>query len=262
VSALSKRAAAAAAAQRRFGRGELPSGDVAWLQFEPLPALGRAAVPLTVGRLQLKSARQPLDTPRLTLEPLAESHADALLALYQEPAVSRFLITRPRSRQEFRELLNLALAFGESHGMWAVLPRGERTLIGRVGFFAFGESGRPELAFLLSSSAWGRGYATEACQAALHHAFVHHRWEEVVAVVRPANSAAIRVLRKLGFSPEGEVLLKGEHAVLFHTACPPADRLQLSESGDRAAGVRKGDLLRSTRRRLSEMRPSERMNAA
>jgi len=162
--------------------------------------------------------RTRLDTPRLALEPLAPSHADALYALYQDPAVSRFLITRPCSREEFPEIHNRALAFSESHGMWAVLPKGARTLIGRVGFFAFGETGRPELAFLLASSAWGRGYATEACEAALHHALSVHPWAEVVAVVRPANTAAIHVVQKLGFSPEGEVRIEGEHAVLFQAA--------------------------------------------
>lgn len=166
----------------------------------------------------MRDARTTLETPRLALEPLALAHADALYAVYQDSGVSRFLITRPSSREEFGEMHQRALAFRESHGMWALVPRGERTLIGRVGFFAFGEDGRPELAFLLSSSVWGRGYATEACQAALHHAFSVHPWAEVVAVVRPANAAAIRVLQKLGFSPEEEVHLEGERAVLFQTA--------------------------------------------
>jgi RimJ/RimL family protein N-acetyltransferase len=163
----------------------------------------------------MRSARTTLQTPRLALEPLELAHADALYAVYQDPGVSRFLITKPSSREDFREMHDRALAFGESHGMWAVFPRGRRTLIGRVGFLAFGESGQPELAFLLSSSVWGRGYATEACQAALRHALSVHPWLEVVALVRPANSAAVRVLQKLGFSPETEVQIEGQRAVLF-----------------------------------------------
>jgi [ribosomal protein S5]-alanine N-acetyltransferase len=171
----------------------------------------------------VEGAQIRLDTARLVLEPLAPSHAEALYSVYQEPAVSRFLITRPRSRAEFDEILHRTLAFGRSHGMWAVLRKGEPTLIGRVGFFAFGEAGRPELAFLLSSSAWGRGYATEACRAALHRALSAHPWAEVVAVVRPANTLAERVVQKLGFSPEREVELEGEPAVLFRTARSQVD---------------------------------------
>lgn len=97
-----------------------------------------------VGRPDVTSSRKRIDTPRLSLEPLGEAHAEALYALYQDPAVSRFLFTKPNSREEFGEIHRCALAFGDSHGMWALLPRGERTLIGRVGFFAYGAAARPD----------------------------------------------------------------------------------------------------------------------
>jgi len=160
--------------------------------------------------------RETLVTPRLRLEPLSESHGDALYAVYSEPAVGRFLMTRPSSREDFRPILHRALLFTASHGMWAVFPRsGDPRLLGRVGFFAYSPAARPELAFLLSPSAWGRGLATEACRRALAHALVCHSWTEVVAIVRPANSAAIGVLRKLGFAVESRLVLAGQPADLY-----------------------------------------------
>lgn len=159
-----------------------------------------------------------LQTQRLILEPLAPEHGEALFRIYRDPLVARFLISRPRSREEFLELFDRALRFGQSHGMWAVIPEEGGSVVGRLGFFEFGPLARPELAFLLSASVWGRGYATEACQGVLRHALGVQPWREVVAVVRPGNGPAIRVLRKLGLSAEAEIALAGEPAVLYGAA--------------------------------------------
>jgi len=150
--------------------------------------------------------------------PLAANHADALYRVYAEPAVAEFLVSRPRSSNELATVFDLSIQFGESHGMWAVVSREDGTLLGRVGFFPFGEAGRPELAFLLSRSSWGRGLATEACAWALEHALRSHPWREVVALVRPANTAAIRVVEKLGFSPESELILNGDVGRLYQAS--------------------------------------------
>jgi RimJ/RimL family protein N-acetyltransferase len=159
-----------------------------------------------------------LETQRLRLVPLAADHADSLYRVYTEPAVAQFLFTRPRSSDEFAAIFDRALQFGESHGMWALLSREDETLVGRVGFFAFGEAGRPELAYLLSRPAWGRGLATEACARALDHALQSHSWHEVVALIRPTNTAAVRVVEKLGFSLESNTSLNGEPAQLYQAS--------------------------------------------
>ena len=161
-------------------------------------------------------ARAPPE--RLRLEPLAPGHAGALHRIYAEPGVADLLFTRPRSREEFASAFDRALRFGETHGMWAVFARGREALLGRVGFFAFGEEKRPELVFLLSRSAWGRGLATEACARALEHAVRSRPWSEVVALVRPGNVAAVRVVEKVGFAPESDLLFGGEEARLYRAS--------------------------------------------
>ncbi len=170
-----------------------------------------------------RGMQSSLETQRLRLVPLAANHADALYRVYAEPAVAEFLFTRPRSSDEFAPIFERALQFGESHGMWAIVSRDDETLIGRVGFYAFGEAERPELAFLLSRSAWGRGLATEACARALEHTLQSHSRREVVALVRPSNTAAVRVVEKLGFSPESNLCVNGEPARLYQTSRGPAE---------------------------------------
>ena len=155
-----------------------------------------------------------LERQRLLLVPLARAHAEALYAIYCEPAVRRFLITRPATRAEFDRVLAHALHFRDTHGMWAVIERASASLVGRVGFFAFGEAARPELAVLLSERSWHRGLATEAASACLANGFAERGWPEIVAIVRPANAAAVRVLAKLGMRLEQEILLGSEPALI------------------------------------------------
>ena len=162
--------------------------------------------------------RAPLEAERVRLEPLAIRHAEALYRIYTEPDVARYLLSPARSREEFDTIFNRALDFEKSHGMWAVVSREDGAVVGRVGFFAFGERERPELAFLLSRSVWGRGIATEACGRAIEHALQERSWSEVVALVRPENLAASRVLEKLGFSDECSLTLNGLPVRLFQAA--------------------------------------------
>jgi len=164
-----------------------------------------------------------ITTAHLRLEPLVPAHAEALYAIYREPGVRRFLITRPASRDDFDRLFDNALRFAASHGMWAIVDPTTDVMIGRVGFYAFGETARPELAFLLSERFWGRGLATEAATAALRFGFQQRGWTEVVALVRPANAAAIGVLRKLAMQPERTIVVNDAPAVLYcGSECPPA----------------------------------------
>ena len=156
-----------------------------------------------------------LETARLRLEPLAPEHAEALRAIWSDPEVARLLISRPASPAELDALFARNLEAGRRLGMWGVRERAGGALVGRVGFFAFGADERPELAFLLARAAWGRGLAREAAGAALSAGFGALGFAEVVALVRPANARAIRVLSGLGFATEQRLALGGEPADLY-----------------------------------------------
>ena len=150
-----------------------------------------------------------LVTARLLLRPLTAADGDALFRVYAEPDVSRNLITRPRSIEEFQEPFDQMVALASTLGMWAIVHDGR--LIGRCGFFPFSEdpAGVPELAYLLSGAHWGRGLATEAARRCLEFAFDEQGWPEVVAVVRPENVASARVLRKVGMRLLRRIEIRG-----------------------------------------------------
>lgn len=71
------------------------------------------------------------------------------------------------------------------------------------GFEAFG--GEPQLIYALPERYAGKGYATEAAEAAIRYAREHAGFTEIVAAVDEPNGASIRVLEKLGFERCGEV---------------------------------------------------------
>ncbi|HVM45045.1 MAG TPA: GNAT family N-acetyltransferase, partial [Candidatus Thermoplasmatota archaeon] len=84
--------------------------------------------------------------------------------------------------------------------------------VGYAGIQPLPETGEPELFYAMRGAAWGRGYATEACEAVLAHARGALRLPRLVAVVLPSNRRSARVLEKLGFRAVGTT----EHAGLPH----------------------------------------------
>ncbi|MFM9444335.1 GNAT family N-acetyltransferase [Streptomyces acidiscabies] len=57
-----------------------------------------------------------------------------------------------------------------------------------------------ELGYMFLPSAWGRGYATEACRAALAWFAAALPGEPVVLCTQTANAASVRLAAKLGFT--------------------------------------------------------------
>jgi len=60
-----------------------------------------------------------------------------------------------------------------------------------------------EVGYLFKPSAWGKGYATEACKRLLKFGFEDAPLQEIVAVTHPDNTASQHVLRKAGMDDEG-----------------------------------------------------------
>lgn len=161
-----------------------------------------------------------LKTPRLVLEPLGPEHADVLWAAYADPEVARHLLSPALDRREFEASFAAMLRMAGTLGMWALREKASGALAGRVGFYFFGPSRTPELAFLLTRGFWGRGLATQACRAALRHGFADGEFREVVALVRPGNAPAIRVVEKLGMRRARQRAINGRLALVYRTVDP------------------------------------------
>src|SRR5207342_3733293 len=101
-----------------------------------------------------------------------ESDLDALAAIYADPQTMRFL-GGPRTLEETRTGLGWIIAAHDEQGfsLWATTLRADGTLIGRCGLLVQDVEGATEheIAYLLGSAWWGKGYATEAAAAIRDH---------------------------------------------------------------------------------------------
>jgi [ribosomal protein S5]-alanine N-acetyltransferase len=94
-------------------------------------------------------------------------------------------------------------------------------VIGYCGIELYEGGPEVELGFSFARSAWGRGYATEAALAWLKHGFGALGFPRVIALVKPANTASIRVLEKVGMTKLGPTQVAGGDWLLYETRSPP-----------------------------------------
>jgi RimJ/RimL family protein N-acetyltransferase len=98
---------------------------------------------------------------------------------------------------------------GDGLGYLAVILKESGAMTGEVGLEAHLNplaegSGAPwrrsvdvELSYRFGQVYWGRGYATEACQALLNYAFEQLQVERVVAATDKDNARSLKLLRRL-----------------------------------------------------------------
>ncbi|GAA0577989.1 GNAT family N-acetyltransferase [Rhizomicrobium electricum] len=149
-----------------------------------------------------------LETARLILRPFRVDDFDAVAAYWGDPAVARW--TRggqPISRsQAWLRLIEHPGHWALMHyGFWAVEEKSSGTMIGEVGFIDLKRdydpavNDVPEIGWVLSPQAQGKGYATEAAKACLPWGREHLGPIRVIAAVNADNRASIRVAEKCGF---------------------------------------------------------------
>jgi [ribosomal protein S5]-alanine N-acetyltransferase len=164
-----------------------------------------------------------LETERLMLRPLRESDLDALVAIYSDPHTMRFL-GGPRTREDTCTGLGWMIAAhrGQGFGLWATTLRADGRLIGRCGILVQDVEGATEheIAYLLGSRWWGRGYATEAAAAIRDHARAELGFRRVISLIDPDNEASKAVARRIGMHHERDLTFEGRATSLFSHAWP------------------------------------------
>ena len=149
----------------------------------------------------------PIETERLRLRAHCLGDFAASVAIWADPVVVRHTIGKPSTEQAtwFRLLRYAGHWSILGYGYWAVEDKATGAFIGEVGFADFKRDikpsieGIPEVGWVLSTEHHGKGYATEALEAALHWSDAHLANERTVCIITPANSASIRVAEKCGF---------------------------------------------------------------
>jgi RimJ/RimL family protein N-acetyltransferase len=173
-----------------------------------------------IHRDSMSSVNLELETDRLLLRPLVENDWEMALETFMDPEVMKF-VADVGSEEALAEEMKTAIRRGAGGriGVWCVLQRETGEKLGTAillplpieeddtDWSLVPEDRYPdadiEVGYILKRSAWGNGYATEACRRLVQFAFEETELDEIVAVTDPRNAASQEVLRKCGLRDEG-----------------------------------------------------------
>lgn len=147
-----------------------------------------------------------LETERLRIRPWEAADRPVFAALKRNPEVRRYLHHgNPFADSEVEEFFERQQRQLAEHDlcMGALIEKATGSLIGIAGTQPLGTTGDLEIGWILEPEAWGRGYATEAGGAAMHHVLETLGRSRVVAIIDPDNEPSKRVAERLGMVYEG-----------------------------------------------------------
>jgi RimJ/RimL family protein N-acetyltransferase len=142
-----------------------------------------------------------IETPRLHLRAIAASDWPALFAYMSDPRVTTYL---PEGVLDEEASRAFALEqSGKDGKSVAVIEKASGQMIGHMPFHPWFVQETWEIGWAFGRAHQGKGYATEAAQALLAHAFGALKAHRVIATCQPDNPASWRVAEKLGLRREG-----------------------------------------------------------
>jgi RimJ/RimL family protein N-acetyltransferase len=150
-----------------------------------------------------------IKTPRLTLRPYKLDDIDAFAELNSDPRLLTYELHEPYDFERSKaELLYWIDAYQNTDGAFgffemAITLTDTRQFIGLVNF-TFRDIGQQvlELGFRIMYDFQNNGYATEALEAVINHAFTLHPIHKVYCCSDAANKSAVRVFEKLKMDKE------------------------------------------------------------
>jgi [ribosomal protein S5]-alanine N-acetyltransferase len=162
-----------------------------------------------------------LETPRLLLREIRHSDAPALFAVHGDPESMKWFgndalpdeaaaIKLIDTFSSWRVLPNPGIR-------WGIQPKGQDTLVGTCGLFAWNRAWRKcTLGYELVAASRRNGYMHEALQTCLTWGFDNMDLNRIEANVHPDNAASIRSIERLGFRQEGLLRELGYWRRQFH----------------------------------------------
>ena len=141
-----------------------------------------------------------IETQHLLLRPYTMADLEDFHAMVGDAEVVRFEPYAPQNLEGARRMLQERIACGE---FLAVAHKADGRVIGNI-YLGRRPFDALEIGYVFARAYWGRGYATQACRAAVEWAFAQgaHR---IYAECDPCNAASWRLLERLGFAREGRL---------------------------------------------------------
>jgi RimJ/RimL family protein N-acetyltransferase len=152
---------------------------------------------------------QILETPRLILREFVSDDVDPLARILSDRETMRFYPT-PFDRAGVEEWIarNLRRCANDGHGLWAMILKSTKELIGDCGLVVQEVDGANEIeiGYHVRRDLWGNGFATEAARGCRDFGFSHLNAKRLISLIRPENLASRRVAEKNGMTVWKEVV--------------------------------------------------------
>jgi RimJ/RimL family protein N-acetyltransferase len=170
-----------------------------------------------------------IHTPHLTLRGHRLEDYEDCCAMWGDPIVTQHIGGKPSTRQQ---TWSRVLTYGGhwamlGFGYWVIEETATHRFVGEVGFADFKRDiapsmqGVPELGYALTPAFHGKGYATEAMQAAIAWLEGNFNVPRTVCLIDPANAASIRVAEKCGYKVFEEATFNGGPALFLERISRP-----------------------------------------
>jgi len=161
---------------------------------------------------------ETFETERLTAERLRADHVGELEVMHTDPRVMATL-SGTRTSEQTRQFLRDSLEHWEKHGygLWVFRDKVNGRFVGRGGIrqVHVGDEDAVELAYALMAEYWRRGLGTEMAEALLNVAFDDLGLEELICFTMQTNLGSQRVMQKVGFTYERDIMYTDFPHVLY-----------------------------------------------
>ncbi|MET4075864.1 GNAT family N-acetyltransferase [Hymenobacter sp. UYCo722] len=162
---------------------------------------------MTPAELSSHTIAPVLETTRLRLRGFRAADFEPWFALSRTPAYYRYFGNESMPAEEVWKLLLRSAGHWVimGFGFWAVEEKASGQFVGAVGFLhllralepPLGDA--PEIGWVLDPALHGRGYASEAVEAALAWGENHFGPVRTVCIIHPDNEASLRLAAKFGY---------------------------------------------------------------
>jgi RimJ/RimL family protein N-acetyltransferase len=171
-----------------------------------------------------------LYTERLVVRPLAETDAEFIFELVNEPGWLKNIGDKNvRTLDDARRYIAngpVASYSANGFGLCAVELKETGEAIGICGLIKRDSLSHPDIGFAFLERFWSRGFGVESARAVMDFAQNDLGLDRVLAITNPDNKGSIKVLGKIGLSFEKMIRMPGEEKEikLFAWAAPSETR--------------------------------------
>jgi len=160
-----------------------------------------------------------IETDRLLIRPFSLFDIEPAYIMNLDPEVSKYtgdggVVTKEEIE---RRIIEDVLGDYKKHGFGrlAVELKGENKFIGFTGLKYLEDMDQVDLGFRFMKEYWGKGIATESAIACTRFGFDSLGLNKIIAMVLPENKNSIRVLKKVKFEFERDIIEDNQMARLY-----------------------------------------------